>query len=586
MADRRPTRRASREAVLYLTGGPGQGGTALVEDLADESRPLMRGRDLLALDTRGTGSSSDLVLCPEIQGSSGLGISARRASGCAARFGGAAGRYGTDDVVDDIEAVRRATGYDRLLVVAVSYGTFAAQRYAYEHPGRVRGLVLDSTLPVGPTEPYGRVNAAAVPRTISDVCRRGACRGVTRDARADLAATQARLPIATRSATPSGRRAGTVVDGSRLLQLAYVGDLDPVTRATVPAALRGARAGDPALLARLARDTGVAPGRSPEPDGPGIAASAAELNLATFFATTCRDTAFPWTAETPLGRARLDRARAETAAIDPRTTGGFDGRALLAFSSANACAGWPTGPALRPLGPTPDVPVLVLSGTADARTPLEDARRVAASYPRGRLVPVPGEGHSVLGGRSPCVRRAVRAFVAGRTPSTCRANLGPARALPVPPASARSLGATPRRRAVGTARAATHDVARQTVSFLLQALGLGAPAEAEVLGKALKDLPTVPGLRGGSVRFTSSGVRLVRYGYVGGTTVDGTLGAGRGRVTLLVRGRGVGTRRVRIPDPFASVDRLVGVVSESLGLPVEGRYRVRVAARGAVRVRR
>ena len=44
----------------------------------------------------------------------------------------------------------------------------------------------------------------------------------------------------------------------------------------------------------------------------------------------------------------------------------------------------------------PNVPVLILSGRDDLRTPLEDARRTAAQYPNARLLAVPGVGHSVL----------------------------------------------------------------------------------------------------------------------------------------------------------------------------------------------
>ena len=66
--------------------------------------------------------------------------------------------------------------------------------------------------------------------------------------------------------------------------------------------------------------------------------------------------------------------------------------------ASSACA--PSG--RRPRGPRPssylgpDVPVLVLCGRADLRTPLEDARRTAAQYPNASVLAVPGVGHSVL----------------------------------------------------------------------------------------------------------------------------------------------------------------------------------------------
>ena len=63
-------------------------------------------------------------------------------------------------------------------------------------------------------------------------------------------------------------------------------------------------------------------------------------------------------------------------------------------------------------GRDPDVPVLVLSGRDDLRTPLEQAQRVAAAYPRATVLDVPHVGHSVLTASS-CARAAVAAFLAG-----------------------------------------------------------------------------------------------------------------------------------------------------------------------------
>jgi pimeloyl-ACP methyl ester carboxylesterase len=57
---------------------------------------------------------------------------------------------------------------------------------------------------------------------------------------------------------------------------------------------------------------------------------------------------------------------------------------------------------------------LLLAGERDLSTPLAWARAEAALAPRGRLLEVPGAGHSVqLRAHDPAVRRTVALFLAG-----------------------------------------------------------------------------------------------------------------------------------------------------------------------------
>jgi pimeloyl-ACP methyl ester carboxylesterase len=60
----------------------------------------------------------------------------------------------------------------------------------------------------------------------------------------------------------------------------------------------------------------------------------------------------------------------------------------------------------------PRVPVLLLSGQRDLSTPLAWAQLEARYAPEGRLVVVPGAGHSVQT-RVPRVRAVVARFLAG-----------------------------------------------------------------------------------------------------------------------------------------------------------------------------
>jgi proline-specific peptidase len=56
------------------------------------------------------------------------------------------GSYAIDDYVDDVESLRLHLGEERLMLLGHSHGGVVAQTYAARYPGRLRKLVLASTL--------------------------------------------------------------------------------------------------------------------------------------------------------------------------------------------------------------------------------------------------------------------------------------------------------------------------------------------------------------------------------------------------------------------------------------------------------
>src|SRR5207244_11698230 len=87
------------------------------------------------------------------------------------------------------------------------------------------------------------------------------------------------------------------------------------------------------------------------------------------------------------------------------------------------CLTWPPQ-ARRPgigSGPLPNVPVLVFAGERDLRTPASNAAAIAARFPQGRLVTVPGVGHSVLGtDLTNCAQNALAVSLPGGVPPSRR----------------------------------------------------------------------------------------------------------------------------------------------------------------------
>lgn len=541
-----------KQAVLFLAGGPGQATTTLTTDVASGVAPLLKDRDLLTIDTRGTGRSTDLIVCPELETTAAASADSpdpALVASCARRLGPASDFYGTGDVVADIEAVRQASGYDSLLVVGVSYGTYTAQRYAATYPQNVSGLVLDSTLGLSGDDPYSLATLRALPRVLGNSCRDRACRGVTNDPRGDFARTLARLPLTASVDAGNGRRTPTTINGDTLLYLALAGDFDPLQRADLPSVLRRAAEGDTAPLARLARESGLLPLPTDDDDPSATAGAAGELSTGEFIATTCRDSRFPWTAADPAGEARLALARQAIDAVGASGRGGFPTATVLNLSSASTCALWPSVPEPAPsFGPLPKVPTLVLSGEDDSRTPTEEAKALVARTPGAALLTVPGQGHSVLSSERKCVNQAIKAYAKGATIPACRGRATPPKAAPLPPLSAQSLGATPRQRALAVAAASADDAARTVLLRLLQSLGGGGGGDSISL--------RVAGLRSGYAVLTQRDLTLRRFGYVPDTAVSGRLGEHR-TTELDVRGNGLRPGRYRVANPLADPERLL-----------------------------
>ncbi|MBI5106159.1 MAG: alpha/beta fold hydrolase [Solirubrobacterales bacterium] len=499
-----------RSAVVALAGGPGQAAVPLARDFAASLGPALAERDLLVFDQRGTGGSGALS-CPALSGSGTIASIARR---CAEQIGATRGLYRTPDSAEDLEALRAAAGYDRLVIYGVSYGTKVAMAYAAAHPDRVEALVLDSVvLPDGP-DPFRRSSLSAVRRVLTELCAGGACRAATPSVGRDLAALARRLR--------RGALRGTVIDGrgrrnrasirqAGLFSVLLAGDLNPTLRAELPGAMRAALRGDRAPLLRLsARSSGLDNG----------AQSAVADSDALFLATTCEETAFAWTRGASV-QQRAQEIDAVARTIPAAALGPFSSSIAVQGGVIPLCVGWPVAsPAPAAPGALPQVRTLVLDGRMDLRTPVEDAQRVAALIPGAQVVDVPFTGHSVLGSDfSDCSKNAVAAFFGGGSAAPCGAVENSFSPTPRPPTRLRDLAGRDKRRAA--AAATVLDARRQVIG---EALAVG-----RVPGR-------VGGLRGGYVTTPGGGFRLVRYEYVPGVTVTGTATA-RGAGSFRLGGR-------------------------------------------------
>ena len=98
---------------------------------------LVRDRNLVVLDPRGTGWSKPGLTCRENEDAADC-LSHWRASGVDLT------RYQSAATADDVEALRRALGIERWNLYGLSYGTRLAQTLLRRHPQHVRSAILDS----------------------------------------------------------------------------------------------------------------------------------------------------------------------------------------------------------------------------------------------------------------------------------------------------------------------------------------------------------------------------------------------------------------------------------------------------------
>ena len=152
------------DPVVYLPGGPGAATLALAEELM--SRPfwkeLRADRDIVIYDQRGTGYSEP-AFCPELDlrirqlGFIDMPPERRRELGLTAfercrdkllQEGLDFSAYNSRTLAQDLEDLRQSLGFDKLNLVAESYGTRVALTVMRDAPESVRSVILVSPFPL------------------------------------------------------------------------------------------------------------------------------------------------------------------------------------------------------------------------------------------------------------------------------------------------------------------------------------------------------------------------------------------------------------------------------------------------------
>jgi len=535
-----PAHGTPRGALFLIAGGPGQASSGAFDlganavDLRDE----YPGYTLVAFDPRGTGRSG-LLRCSELQADPVAELARQQAlvAKCATEIGTSRAFYSTRDHVDDIDAVRQALGVDKIALSGTSYGTQLSVAYALTYPSHVERLLLDSVADLTGRDPFSLDDLRQMPKGLASLCSGGLCKAATSNFVGEvvkLANRMAARPLTGRVAKPGGGTRVVRATGFDFLSGAVIdSDLNAGLAAELPAAVHAALRGRTRALLRLV-----------QLDRQAALTPAEDLSMGLFTATVCDDGPFPWDPETPLSQ-RPGLLAAARSALPPGSTGPF-GIWATDIGPAAFCLLWPPQ-ARRPdigSGPLPNVPVLVLAGERDLRTPASNAAAIAARFPQGRLVTVPGVGHSVLGtDLTGCAQNAVEVWLAGGVPpSRCRRSPMLVNPIGAFPASFRTL--KPGR--VGGVRGRTLAAVAKTVREAAASWAFSLTGFTQV--------QAIAGLYGGVIRVSGTTFVFKGYSTVAGVRVSGRLRLYRPEAGSALPARFVGS--VRVAGTKASHGRL------------------------------
>ncbi len=364
--------RPSLGTILATDGGPGYASTAApyVRSLSAALAPLLRRRDLVFVDARGTGLSG-VVDCAPLQG--GLTPEAIAIGECANRLGPSFADYTTAETARDLDAVREALGAGRVFFYGDSYATLLGQAYAARFPQRLRGLVLDSAYPAD--DPYYRTLLPAGRRALGIACRHSpACSG---DAIERFRRVVGRFHARRRSTE------------DLLRFLLEAGTLAPRSYLSLDEADRRFLRGEPRRLDRL-----IAPG----PAGHG---KLSEFSYGLEIAVECNDYPLLWDPYAPVDE-RIAQLSTAPGKLPSGFFAPFTNREYLLSRAAHltSCLTWPAPPAGGLEPPVPagwrapgSFPTLILAGQIDDVTSVAEARQVKKRFPRSRLYVVPDRGH-------------------------------------------------------------------------------------------------------------------------------------------------------------------------------------------------
>lgn len=394
-----PAEHPGHRAIFWNPGGPGAGAADAAGELVDHSVSLMKLHeryDIVLANNRGVGGP-DAQQCdfsprahPEAWFLQEWPDALVRA--CHQRLAARANLslYNSAISADDLDDMRAALGYPKIVLNGDSYGSYFFLVYARQHPAHVESVILEGVAPPAflkiPLEDAAGVQLAVDQLFVA--CRQDAqCQAHFPAFKEHFAAVVHRFdagPVRVRIVNPASRQPQDVllskeVFADRLRQALY--SAGPA--AYVPYITEQAWRGDYGPLARLieAVSLGMAGG----------------IDMGLNLSVTCAED-IPFITENEIRQT---------------SNGSFEGD-LRVRAQQRACRIWNVQPVAASFNQPvrSDAPVLMISGTDDPATPPEYATHELRYLPNGKQILVKGMSH---GDESACLENLKVKFVLAGT---------------------------------------------------------------------------------------------------------------------------------------------------------------------------
>ncbi len=405
---------APRGVIVAAIGGPVVGGSAVKSSLIAALGSVADTHDVLISDYRGFGRSH-YVGCPGVSVGPATKESVER---CTERLGPLATELSAQRAADDLEAIRKHLGLERIDIYGQSYGTFFAQTYAQLYPEAVRSVVLDSSLPL-----HGELGWSFIAYQLtgehplqrfcahygecdSDAKLVPAWREVVKRAREERWDSPSVIDLATIhvysiwSEVDRGRVEALMLEGEqRRAALAAMGD-------RLRRQLEAMRAGEDGGWMSVGPTAAYACNDYPAPFAWNSAYAEREEAVRAFARARFSENISPFTWDEFNQATRSSR-----------------GIAVNGYRY-EACLYWDYGDASPPrYGAAPPVDMLIITPLRDTTTTPEMAAKIAAVWPGSKMLPVAGGDHWVTANpQADCAREEMAKFIEdpkGYVPSEC-----------------------------------------------------------------------------------------------------------------------------------------------------------------------
>ncbi len=353
------------DAFLDVSGGPGIPSTPSAGFMVPIFAYVLRHRDLVIYDQRGTGASNFLH-CDLHEGMSAseradfLPEQAVRECYRSTSARADVAQYNTAASVQDLDDLRAALGYDKLTLHALSYGTTLSQAYMQAHPEHVRAAIFEGAVQPGMRIPLGF--AVGMQRSLEGVlddCRHEPdCHALAQKIDLDRFAGIAKLTFQEGGVTIRVT-SGQLFEALRTLLY----DADSARR--LPLILGELSQGDKSSLAGLYE---------------AMDRDDAAFSWPLWLSTICAE-------DTPFIPERL---------IAPATRNTLAGDYRIR-QQQRACRSWRVPKHDPAIGKPAKIPILLMEGKFDPVTPPWKQQDLLRYFPVGRQIVIPHAGHLLVG---------------------------------------------------------------------------------------------------------------------------------------------------------------------------------------------